>query len=179
MQNFYASHLPKPFAFSSRLQIAHASKSVSFIQAWLHFPGLDGQKKSYRQWFALPNMDDAVQIKADRPLAENIATCFAKAHAETMGYMWSRTTISCLYAFSKEKAFNEDPSQCLAVHHKQEWTTIKHIKLSEQMIRPQQVDLVLDVWRHANFVCPRHPPSNPLRRLVRSRACRTPKRVSK
>jgi len=103
MQNFYASHLPKPFAFSSRLQIAHASKSVSFIQAWLHFPGLDGQKKSYRQWFALPNMDDAVQIKADRPLAENIATCFAKAHAETMGYMWSRTNISCLYAFSKEK----------------------------------------------------------------------------
>ena len=45
MQNFYASHLPKPFAFSSRLQIAHASKSVSFIHAWLHFPGLDGKKK--------------------------------------------------------------------------------------------------------------------------------------
>jgi len=46
MQNFYASHLPKPFAFSSRLQIAHASKSVSFIHAWLHFPGLDGKKKN-------------------------------------------------------------------------------------------------------------------------------------
>lgn len=102
-----------------------------------------------------------------RPMLKPWATCGAEP------------TFLVSMRFPKKKAFNEDPSQCLAVHHKQEWTTIKHIKLSEQMICPQQVDLVLDVWRNANFVCPRHPPSNPLRRLVRSRACRTPKRVSK